>query len=60
MRILLYVSGRDAGAWREAFARALPEADVLPWPVPAGARFDYAVVTSKANTDITQAFRFVL
>ena len=46
MRILLYVSGRDAGAWREAFARALPEADVVPWPVPAGARFDYAVVLS--------------
>jgi glyoxylate/hydroxypyruvate reductase A len=44
MRILLYVSGRDASTWRDAFARALPDAEIVTWSADGEGDCDYAIV----------------
>jgi glyoxylate/hydroxypyruvate reductase A len=44
MRILLHYPGRAAGAWHDAFVRALPEAEIVPWVSRDTSVFDYAIV----------------
>jgi glyoxylate/hydroxypyruvate reductase A len=44
MRILLHHPGKALEAWREAFARALPDAEIVPWPSSGEGDFDYAIV----------------
>jgi glyoxylate/hydroxypyruvate reductase A len=44
MRILLHHPGRALEAWREAFARALPDAEIVTWSALGEGDCDYAIV----------------
>jgi len=44
MRILLHYRGPAAGEWHDAFARALPEAEIVAWTPRDASAFDYAIV----------------
>jgi glyoxylate/hydroxypyruvate reductase A len=44
MRILMHYPGPAAGAWHDAFVRALPEAEVVRWTPHDASAFDYAIV----------------
>ena len=48
MRILLHVAGAAREAWREAFARALPDAEIVPWDPRDDGALDYAIVYKPA------------
>jgi glyoxylate/hydroxypyruvate reductase A len=44
LNLLFYSAGSNGTAWREALARALPEAKLGAWPGTAAAEADYAAV----------------
>ena len=44
MKLLFHTAGEDGDAWRDALARALPDAKILTWPTPHPIDVDYALV----------------
>ena len=44
MNLLFYSAGENGAVWQEAFARALPDARIRPWPEEPVSQVDYATV----------------